>query len=316
MSAARIVRLRVSTLSRPEVLLMPSTFRIFLLAGLLLAATPALAADYLQAAGSTLGFSGTLDGERFEGRFPGFATRLQFDPAKLDQARLEVTIPLAGATTGNRDHDAEMRGQSLLNVRKFAQARYTASRFRALGGNRYAGDGVLSLQGDQAGDLRSPGQPASAVCRARQRAPPAFGSQRGLRRYRTLSDLSGRDAGGVRPGRDKRDPRGAAIAVIDGRSDKLRESEHDAHETTHGARQQFFLAIVLLLIGRHGGLLRAMPAARTSGGEKPAKSFGITILRGVAAHSCGCWCGSPAQPAPVSARAPDAASSGLPYACC
>jgi polyisoprenoid-binding protein YceI len=30
---------------------------------------------------------------------------------------------------------------------QFAQARYTASRFRALGGNRYAADGVLNLQG-------------------------------------------------------------------------------------------------------------------------------------------------------------------------
>jgi polyisoprenoid-binding protein YceI len=126
---------------------MPLPIRTALLACLLLATLPAHAADYLQAAGSTLGFSGTLEGERFEGRFPGFTTRLSFDPAKLAEARLDVTIPLAGATTGNRDHDAEMRGEGLLHVRKFAQARYTASRFRALGGNRYAADGVLSLHG-------------------------------------------------------------------------------------------------------------------------------------------------------------------------
>ena len=126
---------------------MPSPFRTFLLAGLLLAAMPALATNYVQAAGSTLGFSGTLEGERFAGRFPGFTTRLTFDPANLKQARLDVTIPLVGATTDNRDHDAEMRGESLLDVRKFAQARYTANRFRALGGNRYAADGVLNLHG-------------------------------------------------------------------------------------------------------------------------------------------------------------------------
>jgi polyisoprenoid-binding protein YceI len=126
---------------------MPSLSRTVLLAGLLLATMPALATDYAQAAGSTLGFSGTLEGERFAGRFPGFTTRLTFDPAKLGEARLDVAIPLVGATTGNRDHDAEMRGESLLHVHKFAQARYTASRFRALGGNRYAADGVLSLHG-------------------------------------------------------------------------------------------------------------------------------------------------------------------------
>lgn len=126
---------------------MSSTIRTFMLAGLLLAAIPALAGDYVQAAGSTLGFSGKLEGDRFQGRFPGFSTRLTFDPANLGQARLDVTIPLAGATTGNRDHDAEMRGESLLHVRKFTQARYTANKFRALGGNRYAADGVLSLHG-------------------------------------------------------------------------------------------------------------------------------------------------------------------------
>lgn len=126
---------------------MPLLLRTFLLVAMLMATPPAIAADYLQATGSTLGFSGRLEGERFEGRFPGFATRFRFDPAKLGEARLDVTIPLAGATTGNRDHDAEMRGDSLLDVRKFAQARYTASRFRALGGNRYAADGMLSLHG-------------------------------------------------------------------------------------------------------------------------------------------------------------------------
>ena len=126
---------------------MLSPLRTFLLAGLLLAAIPALAADYVQAAGSTLGFSGTLEGERFEGRFPGFNTRLQFDPARLEQARLDVTIPLATASTSNADYDGELRGAAFFDSAKFPQATYTATRFRALGGNRYAADGTLSLRG-------------------------------------------------------------------------------------------------------------------------------------------------------------------------
>jgi polyisoprenoid-binding protein YceI len=118
-----------------------------LLCAVVLATMPALAADYAQTAGSTLAFSGSLQGERFQGRFPGFATRLHFDPAKPALARLDVVIPLASATTGNRDHDAEMRGEALLDVRRFAQARYTARGFRALGGDRYAADGMLHLHG-------------------------------------------------------------------------------------------------------------------------------------------------------------------------
>ena len=115
-------------------------------AGLLLCGN-AFATDYTQATGSTLGFSGKYQGEAFNGQFPGFVTALSFDPAKLAGAKLDVTIPLATATTRNADYDGELRGASFFNSKKFPQARYSATRFRALGGNRYAADGTLSLRG-------------------------------------------------------------------------------------------------------------------------------------------------------------------------
>ncbi|HVR81772.1 MAG TPA: YceI family protein [Luteimonas sp.] len=108
---------------------------------------PAFAADYAQAAGSTLVFAGTYQGEVFTGRFPGFSTRLSFDPQQLMSAKLEVDIPLATATTANADYDGEMRGEAFFAAAKFPQAHYRASKFRSLGGNRYAADGTLSLHG-------------------------------------------------------------------------------------------------------------------------------------------------------------------------
>lgn len=114
---------------------------------LALAAVPAAAADYAQAPGSSLAFAGKYQGEVFVGRFPGFATTLTFDPAQLAAARLEVTIPLATATTANPDYDSELRGAAFLDSARFPQARYTATRFRSLGGNRYAADGTLALHG-------------------------------------------------------------------------------------------------------------------------------------------------------------------------
>ena len=65
----------------------------------MLAALPvasALAADYVQAPGSRLAFATTYDGQVFAGTFPGFAAVLSFDPAHLDAAKLDVTIPLIG----------------------------------------------------------------------------------------------------------------------------------------------------------------------------------------------------------------------------
>jgi polyisoprenoid-binding protein YceI len=115
----------------------------FLLA---LACVPAFAADYAQAPGSSLAFAGKYQGEVFSGRFPGFATRFSFDPKELAGAKLDVTIPLATATTGNTDYDGELRGAAFFDSARFPQARFVATRFRALGGNRYAADGTLTLR--------------------------------------------------------------------------------------------------------------------------------------------------------------------------
>jgi polyisoprenoid-binding protein YceI len=112
-----------------------------------LAAAPARAAEYVQAAGSTLAFASKYDGEVFTGTFPRFQTTLSFDPANLKAAKLDVTIPLAGAKTGNTDRDSTLQEADFFNVAKFARARYTASAFRSLGGNRYAADGTLELRG-------------------------------------------------------------------------------------------------------------------------------------------------------------------------
>jgi polyisoprenoid-binding protein YceI len=111
------------------------------------AAAPAAAADYVQAAGSTLAFATRYDGETFTGTFPGFTANLAFDPANLAASKLDVAIPLAGARTGNDDRDTTLRSADFFDVAKFAQAHYTATKFRSLGDGRYAADGVLELRG-------------------------------------------------------------------------------------------------------------------------------------------------------------------------
>jgi len=110
-------------------------------------APPVFAADYVQAPGSTLTFASKYEGEAFSGRFPSFVTRFSFDPKQLATSKLDVTIPLTGTTTANAERDDTLKGSDFFNIGKFPQARYSASKFRSLGGNRYAADGVLSLRG-------------------------------------------------------------------------------------------------------------------------------------------------------------------------
>lgn len=120
--------------------------KIFLVA-LAMLCLPAFATDYVQAPGSSLAFAGTYQGEAFTGRFPGFSTTFRFDPKQLATSNLQVSIPLANAATSNADYDGELRGASFFDASRFPRATYGASKFRALGGNRYAADGVLTLRG-------------------------------------------------------------------------------------------------------------------------------------------------------------------------
>lgn len=127
--------------------MMRSLFPRTALAALLMAALPALAADYAQAPGSTLIFASNYQGEVFTGRFGGFDTKLSFDPRQPEAGKLDVTIRLAGTQTGNGDRDGTLIGADFFDVGRFAQARYSASGFRALGGDQYAADGTLTLRG-------------------------------------------------------------------------------------------------------------------------------------------------------------------------
>ncbi len=113
----------------------------------MLVATPATAADYVQAPGSTLAFASRYDGELFTGRFGDFSTQVSFDPAKPEAGTLDVSIGLASVSTGNDDRDSTLKTADFFDAGKFAQARYRASGFRRLADGRYAADGSLELRG-------------------------------------------------------------------------------------------------------------------------------------------------------------------------
>jgi len=113
----------------------------------MLATSTVNATDYVQARGSALSFASKYDGMVFTGRFPEFQTTLHFDPDDPASARLDVTIALASAMTGNSDRDSTLKTADFFNIARFAQARYTATGFRDLGGGNYAADGVLQLKG-------------------------------------------------------------------------------------------------------------------------------------------------------------------------
>jgi polyisoprenoid-binding protein YceI len=107
----------------------------------------ARAADYSMQPGSTLGFVASYQGEAFNGSFGKFTPQIRFDPAKLAESRFDVRIALVSVSTQNSERDDMLKGSDFFDARTQPEARYVATKFRALGGNRYAADGVLTLHG-------------------------------------------------------------------------------------------------------------------------------------------------------------------------
>ena len=127
------------------------TLPLLLAAGLAatsLAAGPVLATDYVQIDGH-LGFTSAFQGQSFDGVLPGFQTRLSFDPAAPEDARLEVVIPLADASTDNPDRDTTLQTPDFFDVGNHAQAHYRATGFQAMGEGRWRTEGTLELRGVQ-----------------------------------------------------------------------------------------------------------------------------------------------------------------------
>src|SRR5690606_21547401 len=109
-----------------------------------------MATEYQQETGSTLVFASKYDGEVFTGRFPGFGTTLSFDPARPQDARLDVVVPLANVDTGSADRDGMLRDAAFFAVARFPEARYTATGFTPDGDGRYIAEGTLELKGIRA----------------------------------------------------------------------------------------------------------------------------------------------------------------------
>jgi polyisoprenoid-binding protein YceI len=102
---------------------------------------------HADAKNSTLGFSSIYQGDAFNGRFKTFDATIAFDPAQLATSRIDVKITLASADTANSERDDSLHGNDFFDAARNPISTYTATKFRSLGGNRYAADGTLTLRG-------------------------------------------------------------------------------------------------------------------------------------------------------------------------
>ncbi|MFZ2235901.1 MAG: YceI family protein [Dokdonella sp.] len=113
---------------------------------LLLAVIPAIAADYSVQPGSTLGFSGTFQGEAFNGEFKKFDATISYDPAKLAASKFDVSIDIGSVATGDSDRDNALPGDEFFDTVKFPKAHFVSKAFRK-DGDKVIADGTLTIKG-------------------------------------------------------------------------------------------------------------------------------------------------------------------------
>jgi polyisoprenoid-binding protein YceI len=109
---------------------------------------------YTQAPGGSLTFVFSQAGAASQGSFGRFDTELRYDPKKLAQSTLRVTVHIASLDTQDKDRDTTLAGADLFDAQKFPTATYTASSFAARPGGADA-IGKLTLRGVTR-DLRLP----------------------------------------------------------------------------------------------------------------------------------------------------------------
>ena len=116
-------------------------------AALVVAPTPALAQQKLDAAKSEMLFVSKQMGVPVEWRFRKFDAQIAFDPKKPEAGKVAFTIDMGSATYGTPEVDVELPKATWFNVPKFPQATFQSSAIKAVGAGRFEVAGKLSIKG-------------------------------------------------------------------------------------------------------------------------------------------------------------------------
>jgi len=95
---------------------------------------------------SRIGFSGTVNGQGFEGSFRRFDANIAFDPANLAGSSVTAQIDTASAVTGDKTRDEALPTVDWFSSAVMPRATFTAKSFQSLGGNRYQAIGTLKIR--------------------------------------------------------------------------------------------------------------------------------------------------------------------------
>jgi polyisoprenoid-binding protein YceI len=96
---------------------------------------------------SKLSFTGTQAGKPFTGSFGAYVAEVDFDPDNPRKARIEVTIDMGSAKTGDKQRDQALPGKDWFNTAVFQQATFVSTSVtRTTGPRQYLAKGKLTIK--------------------------------------------------------------------------------------------------------------------------------------------------------------------------
>ena len=107
---------------------------------------PAGAAVWNVKPGSQILFHFVQSGAPFTGQFKSFDARIDFDPQKPEDGRIDVMIDVASLDTQNSERDALLRSGEIFGVESFPRAQFRADTVRLTGQGEYEAVGALTIR--------------------------------------------------------------------------------------------------------------------------------------------------------------------------
>jgi polyisoprenoid-binding protein YceI len=120
---------------------------LVLAAGLALSASAFAAPWTVVPETSSVGFVGTQQGTKFNGRFETFTAAISLDVADPTKGSIVGTVQLDSVNTRDHDRDASLLDKDWFNAREFPEAKFESQKIEKAADGSYVANGNLTLKG-------------------------------------------------------------------------------------------------------------------------------------------------------------------------
>jgi polyisoprenoid-binding protein YceI len=96
---------------------------------------------------SSVGFVGTQQGTKFNGRFQGFTAVIDLDAADPTKGSIVGTVKVDSVNTRDHDRDASLLDKDWFNAKEFPEAKFESQSIAKAADGSYEAQGQLTLKG-------------------------------------------------------------------------------------------------------------------------------------------------------------------------